>query len=210
MSTSRIYRLGGLSLLVGALIMIVGVWVRLNGSDLAAIVQPIYSTSWLLNLIGGLFLLLGLTAMYAYQSRQAGTLGLIGFVLAFLGLAALEVGTSAIDGGVRPLLAVNPATQSLAQTGSSLSQGGPGFDIVFLIGFVAIILGEILYGIATLRARVFPRWAAVLIIVGVPAIFLGGLLPVVGNKPEALTLLGLAWCGYFLLANKGVPAAKSI
>lgn len=53
-----------------------------------------------------------------------------------------------------------------------------------------------------LRARVFSRWAALMIIVGVPAIFLLSGVPVIGDKFAILVFLGLAWCGYAMWVNR--------
>lgn len=179
MSSSSLYRMGGLALILGALLMSASSWFRPSGD----------SIWWLITFIGALFLLLGLPAMYAHQSRQAGRLGLIGFVLTFLGLATVEVGTAVLP-------------ESL------YAQIGTAFTIVFAIGFIMLNLGLIVYGIATLRARVFPRWAAVLLIVGVPAIFLGNLSPLIGAKPEVLIFLGLAWCGAVLWSGKGATVKQ--
>jgi hypothetical protein len=182
MSSSNLNRMGGLALILGALLMSVSSWFRFSGQDLATGVQPFFATSWLITFVGGLFLLLGLPAMYVHQSHKAGKLGLIGFVMTFLGIAILEVGSAVLDG-----------------SGIPQAQVGAGFSNVFLVGFIALNLGLIIYGIAMLRARVYPRWAAALMIVGVPAIFLLGSIPLVGAKPEVLIFLGLAWCGLVLV-----------
>lgn len=180
MSASSLYRMGGLALILGALLMSASSWFRQGQSD---------RTWWLITFAGAQFLLLGLPAMYARQSRQAGKPGLIGFVLTFLGLATVEVGT-----------AVLPESQ--------YAQVGTAFTIVFTIGFIMLNLGLIVYGIATLRARVYPRWAAALMIIGVPAIFLANLSPLIGAKPEVLIFLGFAWCGAVLWSGKAVTVRQ--
>ncbi|MEW5870622.1 MAG: hypothetical protein AB1894_15220 [Chloroflexota bacterium] len=201
MSSSNLYRMSGLALILGALIMSVSSWFRFTGQDLATGVHPFLATSWFITFVGGLFVLLGLPGTYVYQSHKAGKLGLIGFVMTFLGIAILEVGSAVLDGFVRPLLAANPepAIQLLAQHGNLEAQMGAGFSIAFLVGFIGLNLGLIIYGIAMLRARVYPRWAAVMMIVGVPAIFLLGSIPLIGAKPEVLIFAGLAWCGFVLV-----------
>lgn len=210
MSSSKLYRMSGLVLILGALLMSVSSWFRFTGQDLTTGVQPFFATSWFITFIGALFVLLGLPAMYVYQSRRAGKLGLLGFVMTFLGIAILEVGSAVLDGFVRPLLAASPApaTQLLAQPGNLEAHMGTGFTIAFTAGFIGLNLGLILYGIAMLRARVYPQWAAVMMIVGAPAIFLLGSLPLVGAKPEVLIFLGLAWCGYVLWTRKSTTEVK--
>jgi hypothetical protein len=201
MSSSNLYRMGGFALILGTLLMSVSSWFRFTGQDLATGVQPFFATSWFITFVGALFVLLGLPAMYVYQSHKAGKLGLIGFVMTFLGIAILEVGSAVLDGFVRPWLAANPvpSIQLLAQPGNLEAQMGAGFSTAFLVGFLGLNLGLIIYGIAMLRARVFPRWAAVMMIIGVPALFLLGSIPLVGAKPEVLIFSGLAWCGLVLI-----------
>jgi len=54
--------------------------------------KPSYVFTWLLYLLGGVLLLVGLVGLYAYQSEAVGILGLVGFVGAFLG-TVLVLGT---------------------------------------------------------------------------------------------------------------------
>lgn len=210
MSASSIFRISGLALIIGALLASVGYWLRPYVQDISAYSLPVYVPSALLRFSGALLILIGLPGMYAYQSSRAGKFGLFSYALTFLGLATLEIGTAAITAFVVPFLAADPATQSLViPPGNFETQLGVGYMIVFLSGMIAFNLGLILYGIAMLRARVFPRWAALMIIVGVPAIFLLSSLPIIGDKFAILVFLGLAWCGYAMWANRGESKSSS-
>jgi hypothetical protein len=67
-----------------------------------------------------------------------------------------------------------------------------------------LILGSLLFAIATFRAGVLPRGAAVLLALGTLLIPVGGLLPL---KLQAMIImgpmgLGLAWMGAALLAGR--------
>ncbi len=74
-------------------------------------------------------------------------------------------------------------------------------------GVLALVVGFVLLGIAVLRARVVPRWAAVLLIVGTLAM-LGF------NDQNALALMaipfGIAWIavGYVLWSGRGEQPAR--
>lgn len=173
MSSSNLYRLSGLALILGSLIMSVSSGFR-TASDGGG------SVWWLLTMIGGVFTLLGLPAAYAHQAHRAGKLGLVGFILTFVGIATLEVGSAVL-------------------TTPQWAQIGTGFTIVFAAGMIGLNIGLILFGIATFRARVYPRWAGLMMIVGVPAIYILGSLPGVNAKPEVIIFLGLAWCGWVLM-----------
>jgi nitric oxide reductase large subunit len=68
---------------------------------------------------------------------------------------------------------------------------------------LGLLVGEVLYGAATLQARVLPRWCGVLFILLMPVtIFLGVVLP--GDL--AILWVGLAWLalGYVLWSQRGV------
>jgi hypothetical protein len=130
----------------------------------------------ILKLLGFFLLLLGLIGLYAHQSVEAGTLGLIGFLVAFLG-TMLVAGDWWFEAFAVPYLA-NVAPQAL--------EGGASGTLVVggLAGFVLFALGWVLFGLASFRARVFPRWAAIVLIVG-------GALGVQAGFPPFLFVLGL-------------------
>jgi hypothetical protein len=76
---------------------------------------------------------------------------------------------------------------------------------------VGFFLGFIFFGIATLRARVLPRQAGILMIIGSPLNMIGAVLGLLVSEAlwivailGALALgLGLAWAGYSLWLHKG-------
>ena len=68
--------------------------------------------------------------------------------------------------------------------------------------YVLAALGWLLFGVATLRARVYPRWAAILLIVG--AVLLG--LPVPGL--EIVLAVAVAWLGFALFTGRGVAPTE--
>ena len=67
--------------------------------------------------------------------------------------------------------------------------------------YILAALGWLLFGVATLRAGVYPRWAAILLIVG--AVLLG--LPVPGT--EIVLAVAIAWLGFTLFTGRA--AAES-
>ena len=62
-----------------------------------------------------------------------------------------------------------------------------------MTGFALFALGWVLFGIASFRARVFPRWASIVLIIG-------GLLGYQAGFPPFLIVLalGVGWMGYWL------------
>jgi hypothetical protein len=122
-----------------------------------------YLVSSGLRLLSAILLLWALIGIYGCQSRAAGTLGLWAFVVAFLG-TALTAGNTWAEVFVWPTLAqVAPNTMSgQATEASSYLVSG-----IFL-SFPLFGIGMILFGVATFMARVYPRWASVLLIVSIP------------------------------------------
>jgi len=122
-----------------------------------------YPVSSGLRLLGTVLFLWALIALYNRQSIAVGTFGLWSFVVAFFGTALLagEVWAEVFVWPTFARVAPNVFTGDLTDaayliTGRSLS--------AYLFG-----IGIILFGVATLRAGVYPRWAAGLLIVSIPA-----------------------------------------
>jgi hypothetical protein len=140
-------------------------------------------------------LLVGLVGLYVRQSEAAGILGLVGFVVAFLG-TALALGAVWASLFVAPYLAVEaPGVLDTEPTGALAL----GFTLTFLVFFP---LGWLLFGIAALRARIYPRAAAIVLIVGA----------VIGFLPIPLTSIvlnvAIAWLGFTLFTEKGISAEQ--
>src|SRR5258708_26423470 len=88
MSSGILYRSSGVALLVGVLLAIIGnvlSSVLFPGNDPHQYVSALWLPVMLLSFVGSLLLLIGLPAISARQATRAGWLGLIGFVLTFIG-----------------------------------------------------------------------------------------------------------------------------
>jgi hypothetical protein len=146
-----------------------------------------YVVSSGLRLLSIVLLPWALIGIYERQTRSAGTFGLWAFVVAFLG-TALTVGNVWAEVFVWPTLAqVAPDTMS----GSIMDT--PSYLVAGLnVSFPLFGIGLILFGMATFRAGVYPRWAALLLIISIPVtIFLD---PSPGSFQESIgqILLGIA------------------
>ena len=128
-------------------------------------------------------MLAALVGLHVVQARSLGRLGVVGFAVAFVGTALVLVST---------LWAVI----LLERFGTTV----PG--LLFGLGLLGWLVGFVLFGIATFRARALPRWSGVLL-VAYPLLLIAG-LPVDGP----LILVGLLWLalGYALWARRDMPA----
>ena len=200
MSSSNLIRWSGLSaLLGGALIIVFDVInaVLFPGEQGG---QVMLTSSWFIVQILGLVALglipLGLVGLYACQVQRAGTLGLIAFVIAFGGMLMI-FGLSWGEPFLGPLVATEAPGLLSAEPSGALAVGS-------ILSIVLFALGWLLFGLASLRAGVLPRTAAILLIVGALLSFILTSL----NLPLWSVVLGAAviWMGYALWSGTGEPA----
>ncbi len=192
MSSSNLIRLSGLAAIAAGALLVVGDLLSLateseNRSE-AATTAPFVFT-FLLLLIGTVLLQVGLVGLYIRQSEASGILGLVGFAAAFLG-SALVLGAAWTELFVAPFLAnTAPAVLDAGPTGTL----AVGFVLTFALG----ALGWLLFGIAALRAGVYPRAAAIALMVGAVISFLP--IPASGIVLDVV----VAWLGFTLFTGLG-------
>ncbi len=170
LSPAALYRLSGLALLVAALLQIAGWLIHPPGERLVDLLSPLQQASHVILFVSWLFALLGLPGLYARQAGRAGWLGLLGFV-ATVFAAAYHCYLLLYEAYPAVWLARNEATGDLIATGGPLAHGAGALGPFAF----ATILAFPLLGIATVRARVVPRWTGWLQIACVPAFLAGAL-----------------------------------
>ncbi len=181
-------------------------WILLVGSILLVIVNylvlstPVSSSGLpsiplsALEMIGGLLVFIGLPASYLRQRQEVGTLGLIGFIVFWISSLLVTVVLSAYAifyAATTPPLA-HGATIHLPAVFQYISSSG-----------LLQLIGTLIYGVLTYRARVFPGAAGILLIaaavVVLPQFFISGtFIQLFGLLGTFLLLLGLARLGYAL------------
>ncbi len=222
MSSTTLFRLSGLALLIALPLLILGFVLHPPSEQVVDVLKPLYGPAHLIELVSWIFVLLGLPGFYARQAGRAGKLGLVGFVLSMLA-AAYHLYLLLYEAYATPFLAQNAATQALIGPDGPLAHGAAGAMGMFGIATFALVLAWPLFGIATVRAAVFPRWSGWLQIVCVPVFFLGMLFMspdepapfgTLGLSPLAamyyLLFLGYAWGGYALWREKEPVNHKSV
>lgn len=136
-------------------------------------------------LLSSILLLLSFPGMYFRQANSAGWLGLTGFALLQIGIILLVVIAST------PILY------------PSIKEPSGENIVVFLLG-IALVIGLLLTGIATIQAKVFPLWSGILILVATAGFFfvffiVEFLPPITGQIGSAffgiVLALALIWIG---------------
>ena len=102
-------------------------------------------------------LLLALTGLYARQVPESGKLGLVGYLVAFLG-TMLVAGNWWYEAFIGPALREQAPEILTTAPGGSILIGAALTGVTFAAGWVT-------FGLASFRAGVFPRLAAVLMTV---------------------------------------------
>ncbi len=141
--------------------------------------------------------LVGITGIYLRQVRQAGVLGLVGYVV--LALGYLLIASSVLmAANVLPTL-VGTSTGYVNDVATAMTAGTPEGDLgtlrtVLRVQDFAYLGGGLIFGVALFRARVLTRWATVLLA------FSGVLTVVVSSLPDPFYRLVAVPNGIALIA----------
>jgi hypothetical protein len=196
MPSSNLIRVGGgLASAAAGLLLLLGHLLDLGG-------DPEYGTvlGGTLVLTAHVVLVFALVALYAAQaSEKTALLGSLGMVLSV-------VGTTLVSG----VVLVEIAEASGGKVDAVLGAGLPG--ALALLGGLAFLIGLILFGAATMRAGVFPRWAGMLLIVGDVVFgassFAGSAATIFEIIGALITCAALVWLGLSLLSGSGASARQ--
>jgi hypothetical protein len=148
----------------------------------------------------------GLTGLYVRQVEAAGWLGLAGFILFSLNWA-LTASFTVAEVFVLPVLATEAPSVAEGFLGTfNSSLGGANFGALAALWTVTGLLyiaGGVLFGIATLRAGILPRWPAGLLVLASALAPVAALLPL-EHQPLVAVPMGaaLAWLGYALWSER--------
>ena len=188
MYSSNLIRWGGLAAIVGGVLFVVAELLGLPTLNVETFSETATTASFaiqqLVYLLGVVFVLLGLLGLYVRQSNAAGALGFIGFLVAFFG-------TVLIGGFIWASAFIAPA---LAEVTPEFLDAGPPPG--FFLTVITFALGWLLFAVSTLRARILPRAAAILLIVG--AVFIVLPLPFT----TLVFAVALAWLGFVLFTER--------
>ena len=187
--------MGGLLLVSGDLL---GLVAGLSGDGDTYTGTPIEKVMAVLFLAGKVLILIGLVGLYLRQVQSAGRFGVVAFVLAMAG-TGLMIASDWSEVFIAPILA-----EAVPDIGTNV----PTLIMVgFILNFATETLGWLLFGIATFRARVLPRPAALLLIVGPFIPFLGPSWSYVFFN-AAIVWLGIAVLRS--LAQKPIPVVETV
>ena len=212
-TNENLIRLAGLSALIaGICYVLVGIFHPAN------VASSVTTTRWeivhVLACAMSFFGVLGMAGLYARQAVKTGWLGLVGYILLSLWLV-LIMGFSFVEASILPHVAT--ALPAFVQAWMGMFNGPAGkFDLgvlptIWTLTGLVYILGGLLFGIATFRAGILPRWAGALLAISTVLAPIAGLLPNASQPKVAVPMgLALAWLGYALWSERRTqPLAPS-
>jgi hypothetical protein len=205
-SLAALRRWSGLALVAGGLLLAVATALHPSRETPATILQAEVRlvAAHVLFTLSSLLVLLGLPGLYGAESVRMGRLGLVGFLLAFMGTTLIAV--SGNFGFLAPVLA--------AESPATIDAINLYLPVVALNGvaFGGFVVGFVLFGIAMAKTATLPRASGLLVAVGAPCQVFGFALgQIVSPALWSVAIFGsvalgagLAWPGYQLWQN---PAA---
>jgi hypothetical protein len=155
---------GPLAMIAGALVIVTRLVIMVTAPTelgdrlLESTLSPIFAVNSVLSIVAFAFLALALFAIYEHEARAAGWLGVTGVAAALLGTIFMT-GDWWYEAFAVPWLADVAPIVFESGAGGRLLVGG-------LASFALFTLGWALFGLASIRARVFPRTISVAILAG--------------------------------------------
>ncbi|MDQ0116193.1 hypothetical protein [Paenibacillus harenae] len=205
-TTSSLIRYAGLSAMVAGIIYAVVVGLFHQPNILLSVTTTQWAVVHVLATAMCFLFLLGITGIYVRQAKEAGWLGLVGFLLYSLSWALTASFTFA-EVFILPLMATEAPALAEGFIGIFASSAGEtNFEVLAnlwtLTGFL-YMLGGLLFGIATFRSGILPRWASGLLAAGSLLSLVAALLPL-EHQPKVAVPVGiaLAWLGYALWSER--------
>jgi hypothetical protein len=214
-TTSNLIRWAGVSAM-GAGLLFIAIQAIHPLDVLSSVTTAQWAIAHYMGVAMGLLALFGIVGIYARQVEAAGWLGLAGYLLYSL-FWALTLAFQFIEAFLSPVLAIE-APQFVESflgivTGTPSAINLGALPAVYaLTGFGGYLLGGLLFGIATFRAGILPRWAGGLLAIGVLLPILGSsLVPHPYDRIFAVPVgLALVWLGYALWAERRAHVSEPL
>lgn len=167
------------------------------------LINWVLDSQWfILNLLALLLTILfpfSILGLYAKQMEKMGGWGLAGIMMTVLG-GMLYAGIQFEETFTWPILA-RQAPELVDIKGPLFAD--PAFSFIYLFMALLFIPGLIVFGIATIRAKILPKWGAIFFTVGGPLAFGGFMVPqILRAIGSVLGAAGLIWLGFALFKDK--------
>lgn len=192
MKTKTLFQFSAFCGFISGLFLVVGWTLNIGRDSLvgASLVLAAYTLA--------IFAYMGI---YGFQYHKLGIMGFLGFVL-IITANALFTPWLFLDIGRISGIIPGVGWKEVQETGAT--------HVVGVIGGVSFVLGFLLFGADTIRAKVFNKWPAILLIIAgvMPLIYtwvpIGKLLP----RIAGLALIAFSWNLWFMLKSQTPPTGQ--
>lgn len=180
------------------------------------VIESLSTQAWvnvhILSFAEAVLALIGVTGLYLFQVRKVGVLALIGYLM-FGFFFILQASFNFAEAFIAPLIAIGApqlAVDFVGLFGRYPAETDLGaLAAVPLVGLILYAGGAILFGIATIRARILSRGAAILLLAAAAVTPLAALLPHTLERMAAVPMgLALVWLGCSLWMNTRTNTAR--
>ena len=210
-TTTSLVRWTGLAAM-GAGIIFAGIQPIHPLDVLSSVTTPQWAIIQTLKTIMSFLGLIGLAGLYDRQVKEAGWLGLAGY-LVFSIFWAFTSALAYVEAFVLPMLAT--VAPQYVEGFLGVFNGHPtdfnmgAVPVLYSIAGAGYVLGGVLFGIATFRAGVLPRWGAALLAVAGVAPFVLASLPHPLDRSFAVPMgIALVWLGWALWSDRREHATE--
>lgn len=212
-SSQTLIRWSGLAAIAGGLIF-AGIQPIHPADELTSVTTPLWTVIIGLKFAMCLFFLIGFAGIYARQAEKAGWLGFVGFALLTVSWF-LQTGFVFVELFVLPIVA--SVLPGFVDSALGIANGHPGaMDIGALVPTYAVVgvcylLGGLVFGIATVRAAVLPRWPALMLAFAAIITPAAALLPHAQQRYSAVPMgIAMIWLGYSLWSERRRKASDNL
>ena len=163
------------------------------------VTQPGWVPINIITMIATVFGVIGLFGMYIKQVNKSRLLTSVGFIISLFGLV-MKASATSWEFTIWPaILHENPEnvllTESLIYKNINILSFYGVFTLFFIVGYLV-------FGIGSIKAKIFPKWASILLIIGGPAYAILLSIPPFGLLGMVLYCAGILGFGLSLLKNQ--------
>ncbi len=201
MNAEKLSKLAGIAAILSGLLFII-IQVIHPADQLASLTTTEWMIAHVLSFLFPIFGILGITGIYLKQVKQSGYLGLIGYLFLFCAFI-LMICFGFYEAFIAPVLATEATQYALNALSVLDGKAGPDYlGTVYQINGILYLLGSLLFGISLLKAKVFPIWAAWIILTGIITTLSAAAIPEMARPSAVIFGSGLACLGYVLTVGR--------
>ncbi|MHA1985416.1 MAG: hypothetical protein ACW98D_02145 [Promethearchaeota archaeon] len=152
-----------------------------------------------LGVIGFVLAFVGILGIFFKQSDDITTLGMFGFLITFVGQVLYNAGIY-YETFIWPVLA--ESDPNLVQLSTGPIYSNPVFFMMLMLAGSIYVIGFLIFGYSTYKTKSFNKWAILLLVLGV-VMFIPGFFPYIVRTLGIIVYSGgLIWVGYMLFKQE--------